>query len=190
MTNGQGIRRSARRAKEVQAALLANYSLYQYRFVEFFIEHLCDASRTFRGDLQEMMVLALVGQVQLRAMRTAVEAGIDPHDLPADRLSITASSIADVTGIPRETVRRKLTSLDRRGWIMRNADGSCRLCISDGVAAAKVDLSEIDARALDRVARLFRDLEVIVANSPAPVQDPVEHAQSGQENAQQAKGAG
>lgn len=167
MDNGQGIRRSARRAKEVRTALGENYALYQYHFVEFFIEHLCDVSRTFRGDLQEMIVLALVGQVQIRAMQMSFETGVPLSDLPTARLSITASSISDVTGIPRETVRRKFASLEEKGWVSKNSDGSYLLAVNDGVAAAKLDLSEVDARALDRVARMFRDLEAIILATTA-----------------------
>jgi hypothetical protein len=155
--------RAAARVEEAQAAFTSNYQAYQYRFVEFFIEHLSDVSRSFQGDLQSMIVLALVGQVQMRAMRSAIEAGRDPRDLPAERVSISASRIADVTSIPRETVRRKLDGLERRGWILRNPDGSWRLAVADGEAAARTDLSDLDARAIGRVARLFRDLEFLVA---------------------------
>jgi hypothetical protein len=47
-----------RRAAAVAAALDGQYVVYQYTFVEFFIDHLVDVSRAFRGDLQEMLVLA------------------------------------------------------------------------------------------------------------------------------------
>jgi hypothetical protein len=49
MSHVHGIARTAR-VKEVQAAFAADYQAYQYRFVEFFIEHLSDVSRSFRGD--------------------------------------------------------------------------------------------------------------------------------------------
>jgi hypothetical protein len=158
---------TARPVKDVHAALRASYRAYQYRFVEFFIEHLSDVSRAFRGDLQAMIVLALVGQVQMRATRVAEKAGLDPHELPIERVSITASRIADVTGIPRETVRRKLTLLERKGWIRRNLDSSWRLVLEDGGAPARTDLAELDARAIERVARLFHDLETIVGDHAA-----------------------
>lgn len=85
--------------------------------------------------------------------------------LPLERVSVNASSIAEVTGIPRETVRRKLDRLVDRGWLLRNPDSSFRLAIVQGVASAKTDLQDLDARALERVARLFRDLEVLVSAS-------------------------
>jgi hypothetical protein len=175
--------RVAARVEEAQAAFTSNYQAYQYRFVEFFIEHLSDVSRSFRGDLQAMIVLALVGQVYLRAVRAAIRAGHDPRDLPVERLGINASRIADVTSIPRETVRRKLDGLERRGWIVRNADGSYRMVHENGATAARTDLADLDARGIERVARLFRDLETLVAaHAPAPQDDPAprDGAQTGQ----------
>ncbi len=173
--------RTTKRVEDAQAALAANYRAYQYRFVEFFVEHLSDVSRAFHGDLQAMIVLALVGQVQMRATRAAVEAGIDPRAIPAERVSITASRIADVTRIPRETVRRKLGLLGDKGWVRRNPDGSWRPVVENGEAPARADLAEVDARAIERVARLFRDLENIVADhAAARLSDPEEGAQIGQ----------
>ncbi len=39
-----------------------HYREYQYCFVEFLTEHLADVSRAFDGDLQEMLVLAVIGR--------------------------------------------------------------------------------------------------------------------------------
>jgi hypothetical protein len=154
--------KAARRADEALAAFEADYMAYQYRWVEFFIEHLADLSRAFRGDLQSMMVLALVGQVYLRAVRAAIKVGTDPAAIPVERLSIGASRIADVTGIPRETVRRRLTALERRGWLARTGEASWQLAVDGGKAAARVELEAIDRRGMVRLARLFADFEALV----------------------------
>jgi predicted lipid-binding transport protein (Tim44 family) len=55
----------AERAEEIRTIFAAQYLDYQYRFVDFFVEHLEDVSRAFRGDLQQMMVL-ITGRVRLR----------------------------------------------------------------------------------------------------------------------------
>jgi DNA-binding GntR family transcriptional regulator len=170
----------------VAAALDAEYIVYQYCFVEFFIEHLTDVSRAFRGDLQAMLVLGLIGQSWINAVRAAQAEGIAPGDLPPERTSTSASRIADITGIPRQTVRRKLAALEERGWILRNKDGSCRLAHRDGQTAAKRDLSDIDRRALRRVARLFVDIEALVAAQEAATQsDPEDPAELGARNEHQ-----
>lgn len=174
--------KASRRADEALAAFEADYIAYQYRWVEFFIEHLADLSRTFRGDLQSMMVIALVGQVHMRAVRAAVKAGTDPTAIPLERLSINASRIADVTGIPRETVRRRLTALERKGWLIRNGEAAWRLAVEDGKATARADLEMIDRRAMVRLARLFTDFEALIEAQARRAVDPAPEkgAQSGQ----------
>lgn len=59
------------RSEAVSSILRAEYRAYQYRFVEFFVEHLSDISRSFRGDLQAMILIAVVGQMYMQALRTA-----------------------------------------------------------------------------------------------------------------------
>ncbi len=150
------------RMDKLAATFEENYPVFQYTVVEFVVEHLADLSRVFDGDLQEMLVLAIVGQVQMRAMRAAALAGEDPWGLAEERVSINASRIADVTAIPRETVRRKLRSLEQRGWVSQTANSAWRLAVDDGFAKAKLDLQEVDRRGIRRVARLFAGLEQIV----------------------------
>jgi DNA-binding MarR family transcriptional regulator len=147
------------RALEVRDIFAERYREYQYRFVEFFTEHLSDVSRSFGGDLQAMLVLAVVGQVRIATL--TLPAPDDPED--EERGAISASRLADVTGIPRETVRRKLALLETRGWIERTSGKAWRLVIRDEAAVARQDLSELDQRAIHRIARLFAGLEVLVA---------------------------
>ena len=148
------------RAAALSDAFRADYAAYQYRFVEFFTEHLADVSRAFGGDLQQAMVLAIIGQVRLRAVREATARGeaLAPV-LQGD--GTTASRIADVTGIPRETVRRKLKALRNRGWISQGDDRLWRMVAdADGVGTpARRDLGGVDERILLRIARLVADLE-------------------------------
>jgi len=152
----------AERAEAASAAFAKNYHAYQYRFVEFFTEHLADLSRTFGGDLQQMIILAVIGQVHLRAVHVALAAGDDPRRIPPERVSIAASRISDVTGIPRETVRRKLAALQKKGWIERGAASAWRLVVNADGAPARVELSEVNERAILRIGRLFAELETLV----------------------------
>lgn len=147
------------------AAFDAKQRTSQYGFVELLIDHLCDVGRALRGDLQAMLVLVLIGRTWPNAVRSAQAEGIDPSAQPPKRTSTCASRTTDVTGILRQTVRRKLAALEQRGWIARNDDGSFRLvCVpGDGPTVARSDLSDIDRRALLRVARLSGDLAAMVA---------------------------
>lgn len=56
------------KVEQIEAQFRAQYPTYQYYFVEFFTEHLADCSRAFGGDLQLMLVLALMGQMHLQAI--------------------------------------------------------------------------------------------------------------------------
>jgi predicted transcriptional regulator len=123
----------------------AQYRLIQYHFVQFFVEHLSDASRVFDGDLQEMLVLAVIGQTYMRA-----------DELGRENAPINASRIAETTGIPRQTVRRKLQSLEKRGWIQQIEGGAWQLVVEDMEAIARGDLSELDNRGMERILKFVR----------------------------------
>ena len=48
-------------------------------------------------------------------------------DLPFDAI-LTATALSDMTGIPRQTVRRRLAILERLGYLSQTDDGSYRMC--------------------------------------------------------------
>jgi biotin operon repressor len=105
--------------------------------------HFCDLlvtlRQTFGGDLDSMLVLAVIGT------RTLAWGRIDglsydefmARDRDQTELApINLQSIADCSGIPRETVRRKVQALQRAGWVRKRDDG---YLIATGQAA--VDLA-------------------------------------------------
>jgi DNA-binding MarR family transcriptional regulator len=148
------------RADGIAAAFESQYLDYQYIFVEFLIGHMVDAVSAFDGDYQEMLVMAVLGQARLGAVRAA--ASLDVADVNAAAEISNASRIADVAGIPRQTVRRKLASLENRGWIERDANGAYRLVSAEGKSTARRDLEDLDRRALMRIARLVADLQSVI----------------------------
>jgi Fic family protein len=127
------------------------YRLLQYHFVQMFTEHLLDVSKTFEGDLLAVVVLATVGQSYLRG-----------DELGNEDVSITASSISAATGIPRQTVRRKLHSLQQRGWINEIDGGAWQLALNGNEAIAREDLAPLDQRGVERVLKLVRALRGLV----------------------------
>lgn len=146
------------RADTAQAVFERRYREFQYRFVEFLVEHLTDLSREFRGDLQMPMILAVIGQFYYQSQaRRGPKAEKD-----GSAIGITASRIADVTGISRETVRRKLAALERLGWVEKLSDSSWRLLADERGSAARRGLAQIDRRGIQRIARLFAELEQLV----------------------------
>ncbi len=156
-----------KRADWLASRFEENYLLYQYCFVEFFLEHLSDVSKAFKGDLQQVLVLGLVGQVRLNATKRAIMSGLDPAELEPSEAVISASRLADVSGIPRQTVRRKLMLLEAVGWIAQAPDGGWYLTVDteSREAPAKRDLDGLDQRARLRIARLVADLEDVAKRS-------------------------
>jgi hypothetical protein len=155
MDETQAQARAALSEERIAARFRESYPRFQYALVEFIAAHLADVSRVFEGDLQQPLILAVLGQRRLE-WRAAAErlGGGDPGWTPA----MAASRIADVTGVPRETVRRKLKLLAARGWIEQGADGGWTLVVRDGAAPARADLAALDERSMDRAARLFAAL--------------------------------
>lgn len=147
--------------EQVGLSFRRRYLDFQYAFVQTFTEHLADLSRFFKGDLAEMLIFAVIGQMYLQKSIEEAEA---PGTVPEtfEKPLVSASRLADVTGIPRQTVRRKLAALERRGWIESQPGGTWALCFEDGQATARAELQALDDRAIDRVATLFRDLRKLV----------------------------
>jgi hypothetical protein len=152
-------------AREHPPPDLSSDALYfRYHLVEFVTEHLIDCSRAFNGDLQEVLVLAVVGQVFMHFRR---QAGVDPASITR---YIAASRIADITGIPRQTVRRKLASLGKRGWVEQDETAGWRIVIGvDGLGAAHRPLAGLDARGIQRGIRLASAYKERLQRSASPV---------------------
>ncbi len=84
---------------------------------------LASCRRTFDGDFDMFLILAVIGDC------TYSQQHADPREdyaaFSAGQLSATPPvninirSIADYTGIPRETVRRKINLLVEKGWVKR-----------------------------------------------------------------------
>jgi hypothetical protein len=138
----------------VYAALEANYPTVQYHYVQFLAEHLTDCRKTLGGDFDDLMMLAVLGQrfLQARRDRDAGDAGA------GERIWMSALRLSDVTGIPRESVRRKLARLAARGWVTHHAAKGWRLAGTFEVATARIDLGDLDRRGLERLGKLMAAL--------------------------------
>jgi hypothetical protein len=138
----------------VFAAFEANYPTVQYHYVQFLAEHLTDCRKTLGGDFDDLMMLAVLGQRFLQA-RQEHEAG---DARAAERKWMSALRIADVTGIPRESVRRKLKRLADRGWITQDPTKGWGMAGTFDVTPARIDLGDLDRRGLERLGKLMAAL--------------------------------
>ena len=95
--------------------------------VEGFTRLLILLRREFDGDLDMMLVMAVIGEATLpkHSLPANFEYGklLEGKGLLIAKEDINTQSIAAFSGIPRETVCRKLEKLARNGWIERNEAG-------------------------------------------------------------------
>lgn len=135
-----------------------------YLIGHFVTDHLVRAFKLFDGDLTAAIVLATIAQHNVQryydevardsgpGLDRLVEAGEHlPHLRYCNALSVSAA-----TGIPRETVRRKVRWLEQQGWMTVGERG--QLEVSRGLAehfaafdAAMIERFEVCARKVVRL---------------------------------------
>lgn len=146
------------RVEGVESAFLAAYLETQYHYVQFLTEHLADCAAEFGGDLEAVLLMAILGQRRLANAHE--ERPGDPID--PSRMGMSSLRIADVSGIPRETVRRKLAALQRKGWIERHPRYGWYVAGTAEATPARLSLAGLEARSIRRLARLYLQLAEIV----------------------------
>lgn len=94
--------------------------------VEGFTRLIMQLRTHFGGDLDLMLVMAVIGG-RTHAGNWVGELKTMDHltrnDAQKPATAINLQSVSDYTGMPRETVRRKLAILLARGWITKNKKG-------------------------------------------------------------------
>ena len=95
----------------------------------FHLRHLSRLHREFDGDLIMPIILGEIGHYNVMWFFSSDGYARNPEDIPTDLTSspllrpCNALSISEATGIPRETVRRKVEKLIAMGWLRRNSRG-------------------------------------------------------------------
>ena len=91
----------------------------------FMTEHLIRVYAAFDGDITAAIVLGTIGQYNYRRYYAEVGAKspegfqqlVTKGEHLAHQRTCNAMSISESTGIPRETVRRKIRALIKKGWL-------------------------------------------------------------------------
>jgi len=110
-----------------EALIRKNFQTIWPVHLEGFTRLLIQLRNRFDGDLDLVLVLAVIGsRTQPEQWSPSlVELGKLTHESDPDGIQfpINIQSVADFSGIPRETVRRKVMILRDKGWVTRAADG-------------------------------------------------------------------
>lgn len=114
----------------------------------------------FDGDLDLLVILTIIGERTrsenwapelLTYRHLTVDSSKDPR-----QQSINVQSVADYSGIARETVRRKVAVLKKKGWVKRDPEG--RLSISRDAAQ---DLEEATIETVAYLAGMLAAFEKV-----------------------------
>jgi hypothetical protein len=122
----------------------------------------------FDGDMVAAIVLGEIAHRNVEAWLANHENPEAALDDPARRTSLmrpcNALSIADACKLPRETVRRKVVMLVKRGYIYRSDEGFLYLTSNVGD-----DFVDMTADVVDHLITTARRLESLLANQPTPL---------------------
>jgi phosphate acetyltransferase len=149
----------------------------QYVWTSFLLDHLIECRRKM-GDLDSMVVLTILGLSALRQVQKVrelegehVALGYMTVEVPDKGDTVNAYSIANITGIPRENVRRRLADLAEKGWIEQAPDGGWRIGKNEaGPPKATTDLADLTARTVVRIADFVGRLATVSASAAAEAQ--------------------
>ncbi|MBV2235918.1 MAG: hypothetical protein KUL75_10300 [Sterolibacterium sp.] len=107
-----------------------HYFRAAYLFSRFTVPYMRSIYREFGGDMLLNLVLGEIGTRNVGYFFDAEKDSDASEDVLTDvsehqRLMrpCNALSISDATGIPRETVRRKIDMLIKKGWVYKNEKG-------------------------------------------------------------------
>lgn len=151
-----------------------NYYRVAYLFSLFTVPYMRNIYREFGGDMLLNIVVGEIGTrnvsqfFQSASLDTTkhssyYEAMLDEVDEnPRLLRPCNALSISDATGIPRETVRRKVNALIKMGWVQQNEKGHLYLTSKVAKHFERFLLSSIEsllpaAHALDDVLTFPED---------------------------------
>jgi hypothetical protein len=146
----------------------ANRARISLALSEFTVPLLARIYRAFDGDMVAALVL---GEIAHRNVETWLAEHRNPEQALHDPLVRTrimrpcnALSIAEATGLPRETVRRKVVLLAERGYVYRSEEGYLYLTTTVGD-----DFEDMNAALIENLLATARRLESLLANRPTPL---------------------
>ena len=125
--------------------------------IENFTWFLVQCRRYFNGDMDRLLVFCVISDRNLSA-KNRLEDGKLENSGP-DRLHVVTEKpinlqfIADCSGLPRETARRKLQDLTALGWVERDKRGNFSLTAK--AAADLAPLKKIGIKYLARMSGIF-----------------------------------
>lgn len=136
----------------------------------FFLRHLHETYRSFRGDFLLAIVLGEIAHHNIchyfsagKSKSAGRDRGWQSEEGWATLQPCNAFSLSTATGIPRETCRRKVQALVRKGWVERHPKGGYVM-----TRHLSQHFHESNRRTFRDTMTLLADLESITKEAPSP----------------------
>lgn len=167
-----------RRPPAIDRRLVRRHHLeFSYISGRYMLEHLARLYRAFDGDIVAALVLGTVGQHNARRFYDEV---VSHSRQTYDELRKASSnharlrpcntmSISMSTGIPRETVRRKVQWLIQKGWLRR--EGRDKLYVTEAAAHHFMEFDTETVELFHEAAHLLMSTLEKVAARPKSLDD-------------------
>jgi len=111
----------------VDETVLRDFGVIWPRHVASLTQFLIDCRKHFDGDLDLFLVLCVIGDRTFSAQHAPPDMDFGTWKSASvshvRSIEINVQSLSDYSGIPRETVRRKLNILLEKGWVERDERG-------------------------------------------------------------------
>ena len=107
-----------------------HFAILWPRHIEGMIALFSELRQAFDGDLDSTLILAVIGAALLPKDELPISFSYSDLLKQRDinfRKPLNTLSISQVTGIPRETVRRKLATMEARRWVERDEFGHWKM---------------------------------------------------------------
>ena len=111
--------------QDVSQLLRDNYQFLAKDLLNPVLELMSVARSACGGDLDKYLILIVIGLRTAEARQTqeiSLGAVLSGEVAEYPSLYTNARSVAESTGVPRETVRRKVAALVAAGWVARTGD--------------------------------------------------------------------
>ncbi len=114
-----------------------------YRQGSLLLATLVQRRNYYSGDLDQFMIHMVFVLGEVKALNAAADPRSRNAAPPAPARGINIQSLSDITRIPRESVRRKLTMLIEAGLVSKSADGLLHLGPASDLDTFLEDLSPL-----------------------------------------------
>ncbi len=137
----------------IDETILRAFGTIWPRHVSSLTQFLIDCRKHFNSDLDLFLVLCIIGDRTFSTEHAPSDMDFDNWSSASPRevqsIEINAQSLSDYSGIPRETVRRKLNILVEKGWVERDHRGYIT-----ATAKAKEELAPLTKSSLVYLTRM------------------------------------